>query len=261
MEEPRTPPTVAEPVEPHDPYPPQPDQLAPEVVSATGKPTGAPEAARAQSGAYLTTSLGARLRDTDHSLKAGERGPTLLQDHHLREKITHFDHERIPERVVHARGAGAHGVFRGYGTARRADHGRLPGDGVETPVFVRFSTVLGSRGFGRHRPGHPRLRGEVLHRRGHLRPRRQQHAGLLHPGRHQVPRRHPRRQATSGSGDPAGTVAPTTPSGTSSRSTPRLSTTRCGTCPTAAFRLLPDDGGLRRPHLPARRRRRRDRRW
>ena len=60
---------------------------------------------------YLTTANGARLRDTDHSLKAGERGPTLLQDHHLREKIMHFDHERIPERVVHARGAGAHGVF------------------------------------------------------------------------------------------------------------------------------------------------------
>ena len=146
MEEPRTPPTVAEPVEPHDPYPPQPDQLSPEVVSATGKPTGAPEAARAQSGAYLTTSLGARLRDTDHSLKAGERGPTLLQDHHLREKITHFDHERIPERVVHARGAGAHGVFRGYGTASPLTTAGFLGDGVKTPVFVRFSTVLGSRG-------------------------------------------------------------------------------------------------------------------
>ena len=70
-------------------------------------------------GRWLTTAQGARLRDTDHSLKAGERGPTLLQDHHLREKITHFDHERIPERVVHARGAGAHGIFVGYGNAAR----------------------------------------------------------------------------------------------------------------------------------------------
>ncbi|MEW1953172.1 catalase [Terrabacter sp. NPDC080008] len=146
MEEPRTPPTLTEPTEPHDPYPPQPDQGAPETVTATGKPTGAPDTARAQSGAYLTTSLGVRLRDTDHSLKAGERGPTLLQDHHLREKITHFDHERIPERVVHARGSGAHGVFRGYGTASSVTTAGFLADGVETPVFVRFSTVLGSRG-------------------------------------------------------------------------------------------------------------------
>ena len=64
-------------------------------------------AERAQSGEYLTTAQGLRLPDTDHSLKAGERGPTLLEDFHLREKITHFDHERIPERVVHARGAAA----------------------------------------------------------------------------------------------------------------------------------------------------------
>ncbi len=72
---------------------------------------------RAQSGKYLTTAQGLRLPDTDHSLKAGNRGPSLLEDFHLREKITHFDHERIPERVVHARGAAAHGVFEAYGTA------------------------------------------------------------------------------------------------------------------------------------------------
>ena len=146
MEEPRTPPTIDEPTVAHDPYPPQPDQAAPEVVTATGKPTGASGTARAQSGAHLTTSLGTRLYDTDHSLKAGERGPTLLQDHHLREKITHFDHERIPERVVHARGTGAHGVFRGYGTASSISRAGFLADGVETPVFARFSTVLGSRG-------------------------------------------------------------------------------------------------------------------
>ena len=94
----------------------------------------------------MTTAQGLRLRDTDHSLKAGERGPTLLQDHHLREKITHFDHERIPERVVHARGAGAHGVFVGYGNADAICRAGFLGEGVSTPVFVRFSTVLGSRG-------------------------------------------------------------------------------------------------------------------
>jgi catalase len=70
----------------------------------------------------------------------------LLQDHHLREKITHFDHERIPERVVHARGAGAHGVFRSYGTATPVTHAAFLAADTETPVFVRFSTVLGSRG-------------------------------------------------------------------------------------------------------------------
>ena len=70
----------------------------------------------------------------------------LLQDHHLREKITHFDHERIPERVVHARGAGAHGTFRSYGSAANITRAGFLAKDVETPVFVRFSTVLGSRG-------------------------------------------------------------------------------------------------------------------
>ena len=71
----------------------------------------------------------------------------LLQDHHLREKITHFDHERIPERVVHARGAGAHGVFTGYGTAEAVTRAGFLQEGARRPtVFVRFSTVLGSRG-------------------------------------------------------------------------------------------------------------------
>jgi catalase len=70
----------------------------------------------------------------------------LLQDQHLREKITHFDHERVPERVVHARGAATHGVFRGYGTAAQISKAAFLAKDVETPVFVRFSTVLGSRG-------------------------------------------------------------------------------------------------------------------
>jgi catalase len=100
-----------------------------------------------QSGDHLTTSQGVRLPDTDHSLKAGERGPTLMEDFHLREKITHFDHERIPERVVHARGAAAHGVFESYGTAKTVTKaGFLAEKGRRTRVFTRFSTVLGSRG-------------------------------------------------------------------------------------------------------------------
>lgn len=141
-----TPPSLTEPTEPTPPLPPKPDQGAPQVVTATGAPTGAEPGDRAQQSTYLTTSTGVRLRDTDHSLKAGRRGPTLLQDHHLREKITHFDHERIPERVVHARGAGAHGVFEGYGTASSVSMAGVFDKGRQTPVFVRFSTVLGSRG-------------------------------------------------------------------------------------------------------------------
>ncbi|WP_410813692.1 catalase [Micromonospora sp. 067-2] len=139
-------PTVEEPTTPRDPLPPRGEQGAPQTRTPTGAETGVPATAKGQQGAFLTTSQGARLRDTDHSLKAGSRGPTLLQDHHLREKITHFDHERIPERVVHARGAGAHGVFTAYGTAERVTRAGFLKKGRETEVFVRFSTVLGSRG-------------------------------------------------------------------------------------------------------------------
>ncbi len=140
------PPTLEEPTEPRGPLAPKPDHGTPDVRSATGAAGGEDPTVRAQQGEFLTTSQGARLRDTDHSLKAGPRGPTLLQDHHLREKITHFDHERIPERVVHARGAGAHGVFLGYGAADAVTTAGFLAEGKETPVFVRFSTVLGSRG-------------------------------------------------------------------------------------------------------------------
>ncbi len=100
----------------------------------------------AQDSEVLTTAQGVRLQHTDDSLKAGVRGPTLLEDFHLREKITHFDHERIPERVVHARGAGAHGVFESYGTAAGITCAQFLQPGVRTPVFTRFSTVAGSRG-------------------------------------------------------------------------------------------------------------------
>src|SRR6476661_3562415 len=96
---------------------------------------------------YLTTNQGLRINDDQNSLKAGERGPSLLEDFHLREKITHFDHERIPERVVHARGAAAHGTFVAYGSAGSVARAAfLAEKDRETMVFVRFSTVLGSRG-------------------------------------------------------------------------------------------------------------------
>jgi catalase len=96
---------------------------------------------------YLTTNQGVRISHTDDSLNAGERGPTLIEDFHMREKITHFDHERIPERVVHARGSGAHGYFQVYESmAEYTSAGFLTDPSRQTPVFVRFSTVLGSRG-------------------------------------------------------------------------------------------------------------------
>jgi catalase len=95
----------------------------------------------------LTTNQGVAISDNQNSLKAGLRGPTLLEDFVLREKITHFDHERIPERIVHARGSGAHGYFEAYRAltdlTRAAPFAEA---GKVTPVFVRFSTVAGERG-------------------------------------------------------------------------------------------------------------------
>lgn len=139
-------PSLEEPTQPRKPLPPKADQTGPQVRTPTGVLASPDQDVNAQQGEWLTTAGGVRLRDTDHSLKAGARGPTLLQDHHLREKITHFDHERIPERVVHARGAGAHGFFIGYGTASEVTSAAFLAKDKETPVFVRFSTVLGSRG-------------------------------------------------------------------------------------------------------------------
>ncbi|MEO8766633.1 MAG: catalase [Ginsengibacter sp.] len=100
-------------------------------------------------GQFLTTNQGLRINDNQNSLKAGERGGTLLEDFILREKITHFDHERIPERIVHARGSAAHGYFQVYQSmAQYTKAGFLQDPGVRTPVFVRFSTVAGFRGSG-----------------------------------------------------------------------------------------------------------------
>ncbi|PRD48686.1 catalase [Sphingobacterium haloxyli] len=104
-------------------------------VSSEGKP--------------MTTDQGVKINDDANSLKAGERGASLLEDFILREKITHFDHERIPERIVHARGAGAHGYFELYEDMSEYTRARIFTDTEHrTPVFVRFSTVVGSKGSG-----------------------------------------------------------------------------------------------------------------
>jgi catalase len=98
-------------------------------------------------GRPLTTNLGVPIADNQSSLKAGLRGPALLEDFILREKITHFDHERIPERIVHARGSAAHGFFECQKSMADVTRASLFAEaGKRTPVFVRFSTVIGERG-------------------------------------------------------------------------------------------------------------------
>ena len=98
-------------------------------------------------GQFMTTDQGVKINNDHNTLKAGERGPSLLEDFIMREKITHFDHERIPERIVHARGSGAHGFFEAYGNVSEYTKAAFLNDTtVRTPVFVRFSTVAGFRG-------------------------------------------------------------------------------------------------------------------
>ncbi|MDD2092754.1 catalase HPII [Pseudomonas guariconensis] len=100
-------------------------------------------------GQALRTNQGVKIADNQNTLKAGVRGPSLLEDFIMREKITHFDHERIPERIVHARGTGAHGYFQSYGCHEQLTKaGFLQDPQKITPVFVRFSTVQGPRGSG-----------------------------------------------------------------------------------------------------------------
>src|SRR6201994_3912580 len=106
-----------------------------------------PEKGPHDAAGHLTTNQGIRVSDNQNSLKSGARGPTLLEDFVLREKIFHFDHERIPERIVHARGSAAHGFFEVYESLAditKADLFQRPGE--KTPVFARFSTVAGGAG-------------------------------------------------------------------------------------------------------------------
>lgn len=117
------------------------------AANETGKTTKLKEFTESGNGEFLTTNQGLRINDNQNSLKAGERGATLLEDFILREKITHFDHERIPERIVHARGSAAHGYFELYeNMSKYTRAGFLNDTTAKTPVFVRFSTVAGSRG-------------------------------------------------------------------------------------------------------------------
>ena len=130
-------------------------ETTPSAKTGAGKPPigsnatiGTLDRVRADAtGQVLTTNQGVAIADNQNSLKAGLRGPALLEDFILREKITHFDHERIPERIVHARGSGAHGFFECYEAVPQFTKASLfAAAGKVTPVFVRFSTVAGERG-------------------------------------------------------------------------------------------------------------------
>jgi catalase len=128
-------------------------------MTTMNEANGGHRTARAQGGethqqaadgaARLTTAQGVPVSDDQNTLRAGERGPSLIEDFHFREKIFHFDHERIPERVVHARGYGAHGYFENYAPLTDITRADVFSEaGLRTPVFVRFSTVAGNKGSG-----------------------------------------------------------------------------------------------------------------
>ena len=244
------PPPLKEPTKPREPLPPKPDQNAPETLTPTGAETGAPKPAKAQQGAYLTTAQGVR-RPRHRPLAEGRPPwpdpaagpPPAREDHPLRPRADPGARGARPRRRGPRR-------VRLQRRGRQGDEGRLPRQGSgDTGVRALLHGARLSR-VGRHRARHPRLRDEVLHRGGHVRPRRQQHPGLLHPGRHQVPRHHPRGQAAPRPRDPPGTERARHLLGL------RLPAHR-GPGPHHLEHVrprhpgvLPDHGGLRRPHLP-----------
>ena len=134
-------------------------------------------------GQMLTTNQGVPIADNQNTLGAGLRGPPLLQDFILREKITHFDHERIPERIVHARGSGAHGYFECYEPLNNLTRASIFAEaGKRTPLFVRFSTVAGERGSADTARDVRGFAVKFLYRSGQLVPRRQRHSSIFNPG-------------------------------------------------------------------------------
>ena len=251
-------PKVAEPTKPRDPLPPKPDQAARSAVRRRARPTDVD--AEEVSGAGPVPDHGPGRPAARHRpLAQGGRAradaaagpPPAREDHPLRPRADPGARRARPRR---RRPRHVHRLRqRPVGDEGRASSPRTSRPGVRAVLDrARVARV------GRHGAGHPRVRDEVLHRRGQLRPGRQQHPGLLHPGRHQVPRRHPRRQAAPGPGDPAGAERPRHLLGL------RVAAHR-GAAPHDLEHvrprhpaLVPDDGGLRRPHLPVREHRRGD---
>ena len=249
-------PSLEEPVDPRGPLPPKPDQDGPETVTPTGAPTGAPKAVGGAAGCVphdLDRRPAARHRPFPESGGAGPDpaagSPPAREGHALRPR-------------AHPGAGRARAWLRRARRVRRLRHGlarlpgRLPGQrrrdaGVRAVLHGRRLARV-----GRRRARHPGVRDEVLHPGRQLRPGRQQHPGLLHPGRDQVPRHHPRGQTPPGPRDPAGAERPRHVLGLRvdpHRSHPprAVADVRPRDPP-----LLPDDGGLRGPHLPARQRRR-----
>ena len=127
----------------------RPTRARAEKPDSTPRATGGETHQTGAAGRELTTNQGTPIADNQNSLRDGQRGPTLLEDFIFREKITHFDHERIPERIVHARGSGAHGYFQPYKPLSHLTRAAFLQDPKKkTPVFVRFSTVAGGAGSG-----------------------------------------------------------------------------------------------------------------
>ena len=209
-------------------------------------------------GRALTTNQGVAIADNQNSLKAGLRGPALLEDFILREKITHFDHERIPERIVHARGSGAHGYFECYEPLARS-HARVDLRGSrQAHAGIRPLLHRGRRArIHRHRARRARLRRQVLHRRGQLGSRGQQHPGVLHPGRDEVPRPHPRGQAGAASRDAAGCVRARHVLGLRVADARIDAHAHVGDVGSRHSAQLPHDAGIRRAYVPLRERTRR----
>ena len=203
----------------------------------------------------LTTQQGIPVADDQNTLRIGARGPALLEDFHFREKIFHFDHERIPERVVHARGYGAHGFFEltdSLADVTRADifpARRRAHRGVRAVLDRRWK-----QGFVRSGTRRSRLRRQALHQGRQLGPRRQQHPGVLHPGRDQVSRHHPCGKARAGPRFPAGAVGARHVLGFHLAHAREHAHDHVGHVGPGDPSLLPLHGRVRRPHLPSARR-------
>jgi len=154
----------------------------------------------------LTTAQGGPVADDQNSLKIGPRGPTLLEDFHFREKIFHFDHERIPERVVHARGYGAHGFFENYKSLSKYTRADLfQREGERTPAFVRFSTVAGSKGSADLARDVRGFAVKIYTKEGNW-DLVGNNIPVFHPGRDQIPRHDSCCQGRTGLRLPAGAI-------------------------------------------------------
>ena len=184
------------------------------------------------------------------------RGPTALEDFHFREKIFHFDHERIPERVVHARGYRRARLFRDLRVAGRLHPRRpLPARRREDAGLRALLDRRRQQGLGRPGARRARLRGQALHQGRQLGHRRQQHPGVLHPGRDQVPRPHPCREAGARPRLPAGADGARQFLGLHLADARKHAHDHVDHVGPRHPALVPLHGRVRRPHLPAGQRR------